>query len=131
MSESYPRTFFKNEAVSKDSTRNNERFTSHRFFTRLRSRASWLCAVPSFCMEQFHGAKSKSLSSRSSVGSIAARLPSITVAVAPSKTATFTLDISARFYLTSQSHENKNVPCTVCVRPQGDHHMTTKALLVK
>jgi len=82
-------------------------------------------------MEQFHGAKSKFLSSTSSLGSIAARLPSTIVAVASSETATFTLDISARFYLISQSHENKNVPCTVRVRPQGDHHMTTKALLVK
>src|SRR6266446_9414428 len=113
MSESYRRTFFRNEAVSKDSTLNNERFTSQRFFTRLRSLASWLCAVPSFFMEQFHGAKSKSLSSTSSLGSIAARLPSNIAAVAPSQTATFTLDISARFYLISHPHENKNVPCAV------------------
>src|SRR6266446_4398105 len=113
MSESYPRTFFKNEAVSRDATANPERFTSQRFFTRLRSLASWLCAVPSFLLEQFHGAKSKSLSSTSSVGSIAARLRSTIAAVAPSKTATFTLDISTRFYLISHPHENKNVPCAV------------------
>src|SRR6266542_2041318 len=47
MRESYSRTFFRNEAVSRDSTANPERFTSQRFFIRLRSLASWLCAVRS------------------------------------------------------------------------------------
>src|SRR5207249_6965232 len=107
MRESYSRTFFKNEAVSRDSTANPERFTSQRFFILLRSLASWLCAVPSFLLEQFHAARSKSLSSTSSVGSIAARLRSTIAAVAPSKTATFTLDISARFYLISQPMKTK------------------------
>src|SRR6266480_1503211 len=107
MRESYSRAFFKNEAVSRDSTANPQRFTSQRFFTRLRSLASWLFAVPSFCMEQFHGAKSKSLSSTSSLGSIAARVRSTIAAVAPSETATFTLDISARFYLISQPMKTK------------------------
>src|SRR5205809_7811221 len=107
MRESYSRTFFKNEAVSRESTANPDRFTIQRFFTRLRSRASWLCAFPSFCMEQFHGDKSKSLSSTSSIGSIAARLRSTIAAVAPSKTATFTLDISARFYLIWQPMKAK------------------------
>src|SRR5437016_3553967 len=122
MCESYSRTFFRNEAVSRDSTANPERFTSQRFFIRLRSLASWLCALPSSLLEQFHASSFKSLSSTSSVGSIAARLPNTIAAVAPSKTATFTLDISARFYLISQSHENKNVPCTVRVRPRRLSH---------
>src|SRR5207249_2457366 len=111
MRESYSRTFFKNEAVSKDSTANPERFTSQRFFIRLRSLVSCLCAVPSSFMEQFHGSSCKSLSSTSPLGSVAARLPSTTAAIAPSKAPTFTLDISARFYLISQRYENKNFPC--------------------
>src|SRR6266568_3899116 len=122
MCESYSRTFFKNEPVSRDSTANPERFTSQRFFIRLRSLASWLCAVPSSLLEQFHPSSFKSLSSTSSLGSIAARLPSTIAAVAPSKTATFTLDISAPFYLISLRHENKNVPCTVGVRPRRLSH---------
>src|SRR6266567_9006144 len=107
MRESYSRAFFKNEAVSRDSTANPERFTSQRFFIRLRSLASWLCAVPSFLLEQFHAARSKSLSSTSSVGSIAARLRSTIAAVALSKTAMFTLDIAAPFYLISQRYKNE------------------------
>src|SRR6266568_5481386 len=122
MRESYSRTFFRNEAVSRDSTANPERFTSQRFFTRLRSRASWLCALPSSLLEQFHPSSFKSLSSTSSLASIAARLPSTIPAVAPSKTATFTLDISARFYLIWQLHENENVPCAVGVRPRRLSH---------
>src|SRR6266496_3768561 len=128
MRESYSRTFFKNEAVSRDSTTNPERFTSQRFFTRLRSLASCLCAVPSFLLEQFHAAKSKSLSSTSSVGSVAARLPSTIAAVAPSKTATFSLDISAPFYLNSQRYENPIFPrgtsrrdCRFSDRPTSSH----------
>src|SRR5438128_8198180 len=116
MRESYSRTFFRNEAVSRDSTANPERFTSQRFFIRLRSRASWLWALPSFLLEHFHAARSKSLSSTSSVGSIAARLRSTIAAVAPSKTAMFTLDIAAPFYLISQSYENENIACAICER---------------
>src|SRR5436309_6759537 len=128
MCESYSRTFFRNEAVSRDSTASPERFTSQRFFTRLRSRASWLCALPSFLLEQFHASSFKSLSSTSSVGSIAARLRSTTAAVAPSKAATFTLDISAPFYLISQRYENPIFPrgtsrrdCRFSDRPTSSH----------
>src|SRR5438067_3368249 len=110
MRESYSRTFFRNEAVSTYSTANPERFTSHRFFTRLRPLASRLCAVPSSLLEQFHASSFKSLSSTPSLGSNAARLRSTIAAVAPSKTATFTLDISAPFYLNSQHYENPIFP---------------------
>jgi hypothetical protein len=58
-------------------------------------------------MEQFHASSFNSLSSTSSLGSIAARLRSTIAAVAPSKTATFTLDISAPFYLIWQRVKTK------------------------
>src|ERR1700692_1655242 len=129
MRESYSRIFFRNEAVSRDSTANPERFTDQRFFIRLRSRASRRCAVPSSLLEQFHASSFKSLSSTSSLGSNAARLRSTIAAVAPSKTATFTLELSAPFYLIWQRYENKNVPGTVRVRPHGLSHCAVRGNL--
>lgn len=112
---------------------NADRFTDQRFFIRLRSLASWLCAVPSDWLAQSHFVTSKSLSSVSSVPTVAGLARAVTTIPKQRQAATFILDFQRWFIQSDTVMKTKTlltlfaVICAASITAQTSNYTAAEA----